>query len=87
MSGVFQNIDPYPPTPSPPHGFGVRGVLGEKGGGGSIFWKTTDTAMFSTYVSAGKADLKYMFGSCTFIPYVNIFCSNTWFLKLLKTYL
>jgi hypothetical protein len=37
MSGVFQNIDP--PTPHSPGG---------EGGGGSIFWKTPDTALYST---------------------------------------
>ncbi len=36
MSGVFQNID-------------TLAWLG--GGGGSIFWKTPDTALYSTYVS------------------------------------
>jgi hypothetical protein len=39
MSDVFQNIDS--PTPSPPGG----------GGGVSVFWKTPDTALYSTYVS------------------------------------
>ncbi len=39
---VFQNIDPPPPSlPS----------LGGEGGGGSIFWKTWDIALYSTYES------------------------------------
>jgi hypothetical protein len=51
MSGVFQNIDPPPPHRS---AFGGGGggrthSLGEDGGGGSIFWKTPDTALYSTY--------------------------------------
>jgi hypothetical protein len=48
MSGVFQNIYPPPPPPL------VRGEdthAGWRGGGGSIFWKTPDTALYSTYVS------------------------------------
>jgi hypothetical protein len=53
MSHVFQNIDP--PIPSLP-GEGppvVRGrtLAGWRGGGGSIFWKTPDTALYSTYAS------------------------------------
>jgi hypothetical protein len=48
MSGVFQNIDP--PPPSPP-GRGGETLAGWRGGGGSIFWKTPDTALYSTYVS------------------------------------
>jgi len=57
MCGVFQNIDPPLPhrpasvcTPLPL----VRRedkLAGWKGGGGSIFWKTPDTALYSTYVS------------------------------------
>ncbi len=59
MSGVFQNIEP--PTPSPPGECipppprlwcgGRTHSLGGKGGGVSIFWKTPDTALYSTYVS------------------------------------
>jgi hypothetical protein len=48
MSGVFQNIDPPPPHRP------VRGLdtlAGWRGGRGSIFWKTPDTALYSTYVS------------------------------------
>jgi hypothetical protein len=57
MAGVFQNIDPQPshrtasvyPLPL------VRGedtlALGGERGGESIFWKTPDTALYSTYVS------------------------------------
>jgi hypothetical protein len=56
MSGVFRNIDP--PTPSPP-GERVPPALvrGEdtlargRGVGGSIDWKTPDTALYSIYVS------------------------------------
>ncbi len=55
MSCVFQNIDP-PPTHRPanvtvyPFGAGGEDTLaGWKGGGGSIFWKTPDTALYSTH--------------------------------------
>ncbi len=58
MSGVFQNIDPSPPhrpTSVYPRAFGAGGgedtLAGWRGGGGSIFWKTLDTALYSTYVS------------------------------------
>jgi hypothetical protein len=44
MAGVIQNIDPSPP--------GRTHSLGGEGGEGSIFWKTSDTALYSTYVSA-----------------------------------
>jgi len=55
MSGVFQNNDPPPTarrvcTPLPL----VRGedtLAGWSGGGGSIFWKTPDTSLYSTYAS------------------------------------
>jgi hypothetical protein len=45
MSGVFQNIAPPPPTARrvcPPTVFGARG---------GYFWKTPDTALYSTYES------------------------------------
>jgi hypothetical protein len=58
MAGVFQNIDL--PPPSPPGecvplarlwcGGRTHSLVGE-GGGGSIFWKTSDTALYSMYVS------------------------------------
>jgi hypothetical protein len=57
MSGVFQNIDPPPPSPPgecvspPPKVRGEDTLAGWKGGEGSIFWKTPDTALYSTYVS------------------------------------
>ncbi len=53
MSGVFENIDPPPPhRPAPPPLVRGEGTLaGWRGGGGSIFWKTPDTALYSTYVS------------------------------------
>ena len=59
MSGVFQNIDPPYPNPSPPGecvppAFGAGGrthSLGEEGGGVSIVRKTPDTALYSVYVS------------------------------------
>ncbi len=52
VSGIFQNIDP--PPPSPPSecvlprtkGGGVHSPGGE-GGGGSIFWKTPDKGLAS----------------------------------------
>ncbi len=56
MSGVFQNIDPPPPSPpgecvcTPPLVRGEDTLAGWRGGGGSIFWKTPDTALYSTYV-------------------------------------
>jgi hypothetical protein len=57
MAGVFQNIDPPPPSPPgecvypPPLVRGRTHSLVGEGGGGSIFWKTSDTALYSTYVS------------------------------------
>jgi hypothetical protein len=56
MSGVFQNIDPPPPSPPGecvPPAFVAGGThsLGGDWGGGSIFCKTPDTALYSTYVS------------------------------------
>ncbi len=57
MSGVFQNIEPPPPPPpgecmNPPHQRrGRTHSLGGEGGGGSIFWKTPDTALYSTSAS------------------------------------
>jgi hypothetical protein len=58
MSGVFLNIDPPPPhRPASVYPL-VRGkdtlaawMDGEGVGGGSIFWKTPDTALYSAYVS------------------------------------
>ncbi len=58
-SGGFQNIDPLPPhrpasvyLPPPCLWCGGRThSLGGEGGGGSIFWKTPDTALYSTDVS------------------------------------
>jgi len=58
MSCVFQNIDPPPPSPPgkcvPPAfvagGEHIRRV--ERGVGGSIFWKTQDTALYSTYIES-----------------------------------
>jgi hypothetical protein len=56
MSGVFQNIDPSPPGECvpPPLVRGRTHSLGGEGGGGggSIFWKTPDTPLYFTYVSA-----------------------------------
>jgi hypothetical protein len=57
MASVFQNIDP--PSPSPPGecvprtkgGRRRKHSLGGEVGGGSIFWKTSDKALYSTYVS------------------------------------
>jgi hypothetical protein len=53
VSGVLQNIDP--PPPSPPgecaFGAGMTRSPGGEGGGGSIFWKMPDTALYSTYIS------------------------------------
>jgi hypothetical protein len=48
----------WPPTPltaqrvcTPAFGAGEDTLAGWRGGGGSIFWKTQDTALYSTYVS------------------------------------
>jgi hypothetical protein len=56
MSGVFQNIDPPPPGECVPPALGAGGgytrwVERGVGAGGSIFWKTPDTALYYTYVS------------------------------------
>ncbi len=56
MSDVFQNIDPHPLSArrvcNPPPSVRGEDTLAEwRGGGGSIFWKTPDTALYSTYVS------------------------------------
>jgi hypothetical protein len=63
MYSIFQNIDPSPPgecvPPPPPPAFGAGGghtrwverVWGVWATGVSIFWKTPDTALYSTYVS------------------------------------
>jgi hypothetical protein len=64
MSGVFQNIDPPRPhrpatcTPSPLER-GEDALAGWRGGGESIFWKTPDTALYSTYVSTLCLLLQY----------------------------
>ncbi len=56
MSLVFQNIDPPPPHrpasmyPLPLLRGGGHTRWVEKGVGGSIFWKTPGTALYSTYV-------------------------------------
>jgi hypothetical protein len=55
VSGVFQNIDPPPPSPPsecvlPQHqrrGRGDNHSPGGEGGGGSIFWKTPDIGLAS----------------------------------------
>jgi hypothetical protein len=57
MAGVFQNIaspPPLPPGDFVPPAFGAGGGhirWVERGGGGSIFRKTSDTALYSTYAS------------------------------------
>jgi hypothetical protein len=58
MAGVFQNIDPPPPASPPgecvyppPLVRGENTLAGWRGGGGSIFWKTQDTVLYSTSVS------------------------------------
>jgi hypothetical protein len=58
MSGVFRNIDPPPPhrpasvyPPPPPLVRGEETLAGWRRGRGSIVRKTTDTALYSLYVS------------------------------------
>jgi hypothetical protein len=62
MFGVFKKIDTpphlphrpasvYPPPPFSAGGGHTRWVEKGVGGGGSIFWKTPDTALYSTYLS------------------------------------
>ncbi len=58
MSGGFQNIDPPPPhrpasvyPPAFGAGVGVGHTRWVERGWGSIFWKTPDIALYSTYVS------------------------------------
>ncbi len=62
MSGVFQNTDPHRPAsvyPPPLVRVGVHIRWAERGvGGGSIFWKITDTALYSTYVSTLWSDCR-----------------------------
>jgi hypothetical protein len=53
MSGVFQNIDlplPHFPASEYPPAFdtGEDILAGWRGVGGSIFWKTPDTALYSS---------------------------------------
>jgi hypothetical protein len=62
MSCVFQNIDPPPPSPPgqcvPPPLLRVEDTLarGRMGwGGGSIFCKTQDIALYSTYIESSLA--------------------------------
>jgi hypothetical protein len=62
MSCVFQNIDPPPPSAPgecvvpPPllRGGGRTHSPGGEGGRGSIFWKTQDTALYSTYIESSE---------------------------------
>jgi hypothetical protein len=62
-SCVFQNIDPPPPSPPGecvPPAFVAGGGhtrLVERGVGGSIFWKTQDTALYSTYIESSLTNL------------------------------
>jgi hypothetical protein len=68
MAGVFLNNDPPPPSPpgecvSPAFGAGEDTLAGWRGGG-SIFWKKTGTALYSTYVSTlwGKLLIRHLAG-------------------------
>jgi hypothetical protein len=60
MSDVFQNIDPPPPGEcvSPAFGAGGGHTRRVERGGGSIFWKTPDTALYPTFVSTLWLELK-----------------------------
>jgi hypothetical protein len=81
MAGVFQNIDPPPPSPpgecvSPAFGAGgghTRWV--ERGGGGPIFWKTPGTALYSTYVSTLCSQSIHLY-TATKIPFIYAFSGN-----------
>jgi hypothetical protein len=52
MSGVHHNIDHTHPLAARGVRCGGEDTLaGCRGGGGSLFWKTPDTALYSTYAS------------------------------------
>jgi len=69
MSGVIQNIAPPPPRL---WCWGRTHLLGGKGvGGGSIFWKTLDTALYSTYVST-------LCAQCYSISAVLLYSNSHW---------
>jgi hypothetical protein len=78
MSLVFQNIDLPPPSPPGecvPPAFGVGGrthSLGGERGGETIFWKTWDTALYSTNVSTLWLQ-QYYTCSLTEWPYIRVF--------------
>jgi len=52
MSCVFQNIDPPPPGECAFVAGGGHTRRVERGMGGSIFWQTQDTALYSTYIES-----------------------------------
>jgi hypothetical protein len=70
MSGVSPPGECVPPPPPPAFGAGVGHIRWlERGVGGSIFWKTPDSALYSTYVSTlwGKGIQRVLAGCFTSI--------------------
>jgi hypothetical protein len=67
MSCVFQSVDPLPPSPPgecipvPPRLWcgGRTHSPGGEGRGGSIVWKTQDTALYFTYIESSFDSVGY----------------------------
>jgi hypothetical protein len=73
MSRVIRNIDP---TLRPAFVAGEDTLAGWRGGGGSIFWKTQDTALYSTYIVSSLLLMKD--GENPIVRYGRIFCLDPW---------